>query len=278
MQHVDFLPVEYRQQHLQRQSRPWQLIAVAAFAALVGAAAVLQHQRRTRLEQVLAEVEPQYESIMRQDQELGETQTRLKTAESSAQLLTYLRSPWPRTQILAALLDALPEPVTLQQLQIANELLSNQREPETRPRAERKTDETRQKRLAPAAQDLKQLRDESDRQRTVVHLSGIAQQSEALHEYLESIGKNSLFSKVDLESLENVPGAGGGVHFSATLRVRPGYSQPDGPAPQKLAGPPLCQRSRMSQSEFVSASPLSARPVPDHAGIRKTVGEPSHGR
>ncbi len=46
MNDVDFLPLEYRKKHVQRQSQPWQAAASAAIIILVVAAALTQGYRR----------------------------------------------------------------------------------------------------------------------------------------------------------------------------------------------------------------------------------------
>ena len=48
MNEIDFLPIEYRQKHAQRQSQPWQVVASVAIIGLVAMAALTQNHRRRR--------------------------------------------------------------------------------------------------------------------------------------------------------------------------------------------------------------------------------------
>ena len=235
---IDFLPSEYRQQHLRRQSRPWEVICVAIFVGLVGVASVAQRQHRHELEGILAAILPQYESYMSRDQQLSDVRTKTKAADGAARLITYLRHPWPRTQLLAAVLTPLPDQIVLAQLQIASETPAPQVTADTPPAAAPKPDAKQAAQLPPAEQDLKRFQDLCEKQLVLVRLSGVAHEGEALHEYLTKLGKNDLFAKVDLNSLESVPGEERGVKFGATVTVRPGYGLPGGPVgdPKQPAG------------------------------------------
>ena len=122
MQDIDFIPVHYRQKHIQRQSQLWRIVVVVLFAALLGGAAFIHHDLKRRVEQELATITSQYELAVSQNGQLAEIQSRLQTARTDAELFTYLRHPWPRTQLLAALLIPLPEEVTLQHVQIQREM------------------------------------------------------------------------------------------------------------------------------------------------------------
>ena len=118
---IDFLPDQYHQQNAYRQAKPWQIIVVISFLGLVALLAVSQNIRRRLVEKELDALTPAYELALSQTQQLSEVQAKLKQTESHAELITYLRHPWPRSQLLSALLSKLPEEITLQQLQITCE-------------------------------------------------------------------------------------------------------------------------------------------------------------
>jgi hypothetical protein len=229
MHDVDFLPTQYRQQHLRRRSQPWQAVVALAFFALLVGAGFAQHRQRQRIESDLEAVEPQYQTALERQQRLSELQQRLTEVRAEAELLAYLRHPWPRTQLLAAVAGPLPEEITLQQVQIRR-AAPRQPSGERPTRAEAEQEEKKLAGLAPAAQDLAELRKELDGARTVVTLAGITRQSAPLHRYLGELAEHPLIDKTELGAIENVEGAGEPtLRFEATLLVRPGYGQPGGP-------------------------------------------------
>lgn len=234
MQDLDFLPLDYRQRHMRRQSQPWRVIVVAVFVALVIAAAYSQHKHKCAVEEDLAALVPQYELAVSQCDKLANTQSQLQKIQTSAELFTCLRHPWPQTQLLAAVLRALPDQITLQTLRISRETPAGQVPTERRSRFERQTKQEDIAKLSPAECDLKQLRDEFDNMQTLVFISGTTSDSAALHRYLGRLNNTSLFQKAELDSSESVQGdRGGKLRFEAILVVRPGYGQPGGPAGPK---------------------------------------------
>jgi len=231
MQNLDFLPAEYHQKYARRQSQPWRIVVVAGFVALMASAAFSQFQHRRHVAADLKAIVPQYEEAVRQKGKLTEVQSELQAAEDEAELLTYLRHCWPRTQLLAALIDPLPNEVTLERLQITHEKQQKQGPAEERPSVRKLAKPQKDQPLAPAVADLKRLRQKLDEMTTVVLLSGITTDSVALYHYLGALDDSSLFSKAELESSEAAEGQDGGrEQFQAKLMVRPGYGKPGGPA------------------------------------------------
>jgi len=229
MHEVDFLPAQYRQQHLRRRSQPWQAVVAMAFFALLVGAGFAQHRQRQRIESDLEAIEPQYQTALEQKQRLAELEGRLAEVRAEAELLAYLRHPWPRTQLLAAIVAPLPDEITLQQIQIRR-AAPQQPSGERRTRAGAQNEEKKVAGLAPAARDLAELRQRLDGARTVVTLSGTTRQSAPLHRYLGELAEHPLIAKTELESIENVEGAAEPtLRFETTLLVRPGYGQPGGP-------------------------------------------------
>ena len=118
MHDIDFLPIEYRRKHERRQSQPWLIVAATAVVGLVAAAAIVQHCRWRYVQGQLAAIQPAYETAVNLQDRLAEIQKRLGSVKAGAELYTYLRHPWPRTQLLSALLRPLPEEITFLQVQI----------------------------------------------------------------------------------------------------------------------------------------------------------------
>ncbi|NUQ64255.1 MAG: hypothetical protein HUU20_17435 [Pirellulales bacterium] len=234
MHNIDFLPAEYRQRHARRRRQSLRNSALGLVVLLVAAAAFYQQLAHRRLERELAAVTPQYERVTKQTAELGRLQAELAAARLDAELFTYLRHPWPRTQILAALLSALPAEIGFTKLEIRREAQA------VRPLAEVPTlngpvppgDASASQ--APASADLSRLRAEFDHAQTAVSLEGLTTDSAALHQYFGALNRSGFFTQAELDSLEaDRLGEQTALRFQATLVVCPGYGLPGGPS-----GPP----------------------------------------
>jgi len=235
---IDFLPAHYHRKHASKQSQPWRWVVVAAFVPLLAGASLAQWYQQKQLEEQLALLTPQYDEAVEQNKQLAEVTHTLGEARSVAELITYLRHPWPRTQLLKTLVALLPEEVTWSELVIARETPQRNQAPARRGRfrAEKLGQDADLEKLSPAERDLVRFRQQYDELRTVIHMVGTTTDNAALHRYIGQLGRESLFDKAELEMLEAVEGGGENeVRFEATIIVRPGYGQPRGPAAQNRA-------------------------------------------
>ena len=121
MHDIDFLPSEYHQGHARRKSHDRRILLVTLLAAIMAAVAWSQRYAAGRLKAKLADCEPARAAATQTKAALGDLQSRLRLARTSAELITYLRHPWPQTRIVAALLGPLPEEIRFEQLQIARQ-------------------------------------------------------------------------------------------------------------------------------------------------------------
>ena len=232
MLQIDFLPQEYRQRHARRNVKPWRHIVVVAVLCAVAGLASVQRIQRQRVQRELTLVSPLYEQVIGQQKRLADVQTQLRRAKDEANVYAYLRHPWPKTQLLAAVLKSVPTEVRIEQLGIVREAIVTATPaglPETRPRSNATPED--QTKLSPDERDLRRLRAEYDKLRTVIHLSGSTSDSASLHAYFAELGRLPLFAKAEIESLETTEIRGAAtVRFRATVCVRNGYGQAGGPA------------------------------------------------
>ncbi|MGD0382601.1 MAG: hypothetical protein ABSA77_03700 [Thermoguttaceae bacterium] len=228
---IDFLPVQYHQKNAYRQAKPWQIIVVTSFLGLVALLTISQKVHLRFVERELDELAPTYETALAQEQRLSDVQNQLKRMESEAELITYLHHPWPRSQLLSALLSRLPEEISLEQLQITREADNSAPASDRRPPIPLGNSGDQQKTLSPAERDLQILQNQSDDKQTVVILIGSTTDSAAVHRFLNEILSNPLFSKAELGSVTSVnESSRTTIQFQAKLVVKPGYGQPGGPA------------------------------------------------
>ncbi len=239
MQDIDFLPVEYRQRRTRCMQQRLRNVATGLVGIVAVAAACYQQLAVRQATRKLTEVMPRYESALKQTEKLGRLQSELEAARVDAELFTYLRHPWPKTQIIHALVTALPEEIRFTRLEICRQPQAMQRHSDANPLAALSSQAGASALQPPAALDLTRLRQQFDSAQTIVSVEGTTSESSALHDYLSALNRSGLFTRADLESLEADRRAEQAVlRFQATLVVRPGYGLPggpDGPLPQPLA-------------------------------------------
>ena len=230
MNNIDFLPQDYRREHSRRRRQVWQITAITIVTVIVGAASFFQTRTAAKLQADIDKLGPRHQKSENRNKQFAELKTELQNAEDQAALFTYLRHPWPKTQIIAALIRALPEDITLQEITISNTMPKSARRNNILSQTEREAEEKRLAALSPAARDLEELRKKSDRLQTQINIRGTAIQQSALHVYVGNLAQESLLAKAELESCEAEKGPViGKMRFNIDVLVKPGYGQPNGP-------------------------------------------------
>jgi hypothetical protein len=233
MSNVDFLPNDYRRQAADRRWQMRLMILLAIYAGVVGVVTTAQNLERRSLERRHDLVRIPFEQARAASKRLAELRSQLTESNDVAEFHTYLQHPWPRTQILVALIERLPPEVTLSEVEIRREQPED-RLPINRLRrqsaAVRKNVESESEPPS-LRQALEQLRSEIDRARTIVRVRGVTTDNPALHRSIADLNNSRLFTRVDLESLGSLqddlrPGA---TTFEIRLELLPGYGQPNGP-------------------------------------------------
>jgi len=216
----------------------------AVMIALLAAAAITQHYRWRRVRADLADVTPAYVATVKLQNRLAGVQRQLDRARTCAELYAYLRHPWPRSQLLTAMLGPLPDEITLQRVQIFREPAN------ARPPIEAKTQAAALASLLPAQRDLAKLRDRMDPTRTIMILTGTAAGSSVLHRYLGELDATEIFDKAELDWFESVDG-GQSVRFQVVLGVQPGYGQLGGPTrPETSPQPPVAPAGQVGNLSY----------------------------
>jgi hypothetical protein len=229
MQDIDFLPAAYRQQTVHRKANVWRLMVGGGFAAAILASFAFQQFIYRQSAARLDELKPQFIQANSLAERLAARQSELKAANRQADLCTFLRHPWPRSQLIAAALRPLPLCVTLREIHIAR--AQSAAGGIAGPHAVGSRDlEAEFKKLAPTERDLVRLSEEETTRPAALTLSGITTDTAELQHYLVALGKESLFLKAELTSLEaNHNEQPGTWRFGARLEIRAGYGQTGGP-------------------------------------------------
>ena len=224
MKNIDFLPERYHERELKRKAKIWQYALLLGFAVLLLAATLGQFAIRRSLQASLAELrQARMKTNLKRERVKSLTQ-QLASTEEVAALYTYLRHPWPRTQVLARITELLPESVVLQGIEILEQrpnsasFINN----ETREAASGTT---------PAAADLAQLRGNHDATLLVVRIRGTAEETAELNEYVRQLGEVPLFRGVSLSSLQlqSSRDQKRRWEFDLNVMVKPGHGQSGGP-------------------------------------------------
>lgn len=226
MQTIDFLPEQYRERRKQRRVRYWWALVVCLFGGVVIATGSLQWLSVLRIKHELSRLEQQVVTFRQLDQNLLDIESKVAAVSHSANLYTFLKHPWPRTQILAAVVQPLPQEMELTSIRIAESLIAKGPQPaavaegtEPPPPAH------------PAVADLQQLHNTHEAQRVVVMIEGTAQEVEHLHYYLDALGRHALVAEARLNSMETRKYETHSlVVFQLQLTIKSGHGLSDGPA------------------------------------------------
>jgi len=231
---IDFLPAHYRGHTAQRKGRAWRLSTIVLVGLLLPAVSVYQLRMRSQLKRELGNVAAQCLKIDGYRAQLQVLDTQRQQQEARARLIAYLQFPWPRSQILTALLVSLPQSLTLTSIQI-EEITVNAVGSASAAKSPHQETQAQAASLLPSDADLKTLRDKHDPAQVTVMLTGLTTDPSQLHEYLGQLSRNRLFVKAELLSLESplakraIAARNDAAQFRAKVIVVPGPGQPGGP-------------------------------------------------
>lgn len=235
MKTIDFLPDRYRQATTRRRTSYWRLVVTLLFVAAFTATAYGLHYvgREVRIHHAstatqLSSAERRADDVKRRDAQLAELENR-------AQLAAFLRHPWPRSQIVAEILQPLPDGVSVDKLRIANV-------PRPRPAAggESASSESGEAPPADASSDLARLRDEAEANDVTVSLEGSARDLPELHDYVQRLTTSKLIADAELTSIDAAVGSTSdatddvnarrpAARFVIEVQIIPGWGLPGGP-------------------------------------------------
>src|SRR5437764_110225 len=224
MKTIDFLPDIYRQRDALRRARIWWAIVVMIFGGVLGSSTVAQVWLRHGLKQQLEALAAEYASSQTQVQELSTLQAQIMRAGQEASLYTFLRNPWPRTQLLAEVVRPLPDAIRLAKISILEEEQAKTAI-QVGPRNIKAEEEAAAK-APPAEKDLVKLQDDVGRRQTTIEIDGYTSDVPRLHAYVADIHQSPLIAGATIKSLEAAAtNQQARTRFTLRLMVRPGYCQ-----------------------------------------------------
>lgn len=233
MKTIEFLPPEYRHKQALHRAKLWWLTIAVLFGTGISLTAITQYGLRLQLQRQVAQFDQEFQIANIRRAELEATQKRLQDADHEVALYTYLRHPWPKSQILAAIVAPLPSGIRLTEFHTSQEVGV----PGTTSNVSATTVSVDANTAAVGNSfelDMKALRAASDSHPLYLTIQGTATTSDELHSYVAQLHNHRLFSKVDLQSVETLRISTGPVlmQFQVRVKLLPGLGQPGGPHEQ----------------------------------------------
>jgi len=243
MHELDFLPAGYRESNARRFHRVWHSILASLLAACCAAATAFQLWQAHEIRQEIADIQTAYDDTAAIATRLEQARARLEVERVEARLITYLAHPWPKSQVLDAVIRPLNEAITLDEIRVFREpLVAGGAQPRKGPApVAAALAPTPAARGTAVDRDLAQLQADFDTTRLVVHLSGVTHEGIDLYQYIAALAQNPLVEKAEVTSLESnnkhdAPGIKSLNKFQARVSIRPGHGQPNGPRPRHVGG------------------------------------------
>lgn len=237
---IDFLPDKFRHAVRRRRASYWRVLVVFMFAGVFVAAACGLQAVRNDVRREYQQTVDRYTAAQAQETLLKNRELRLAELRAYADLVTFLRHPWPRSQVLDQLFAPLPATVIIDKLHLGNELRPVVAGEAAAPPSEAAGDPAAAKSPATDLAELRKLVEAGD---VVIHLEGTTVDQPQLHAYLHHLKSGRLFLRAEVESIEAartegaVPAVGstaGASRFMARIVVRRGWGLADGPSAEEL--------------------------------------------
>lgn len=201
MQSIDFLPEKYKQRRIRKRVGVLRVGIFSIVFLCVCGTALFQLVRLGSLKLEIARLEADYTRVTGFQKKILELESKNQTQVNQAQLLTFLRHPWPTSQIMNLVAESKTESLYLSEMRIYRQSEPNQK---NFLREEQDSD----KEILPAAmQDLKELQQQIRDQETVIRLSGICNETTELYDYLSKLNHSSLVRRAIVDSVEPITGA-----------------------------------------------------------------------
>lgn len=240
MKSIDFLPQKYRDKSARQRAGVWRLLVVAMLGGAVGAASVAQLFHRRNIQAQLADLQPLYADAQAKSAMLAKLQTELNHETAAATLYAYLQTPWPRTQLVAALARPVGEGLHIEQFHLIESVAKVAAKEGT----ESGSTTPPLDNMSPATRDLTAMRNELATRMTQTEIIGTSPHAAHIHVYLEELEQSPLVKRAHLVSLENVTvdGQSRRLRFTAQVSIHPARGWTEDPAtPAKPAAAALTQ-------------------------------------
>lgn len=260
---IDFLPARFKEQNTQGKVDLTRIVVLAVLAAILPALLLFQYGVYSSVRGRLSDLRVRYNKAKIEETRLDRLREEFVEASAAAELYTFLKHPWPTTQLLDATTRSLPRSVTLTELSL--KLVADESESSGR-RGKRKGAAKNDVDARPAAQqDLDQLRKVAESGHWVLTVAGETLDTSELYDYIGRLADEPLFERADLESVQAPQGKEEEMaKFRARIVVHRGYGLPEGPTGSPAAA--SAKRAIVAERKLqasVDQQPMTRQPSAD---------------
>ncbi|PHS16987.1 MAG: hypothetical protein COA78_03335 [Blastopirellula sp.] len=200
MQSIDFLPEKYKQRRIRKRVGFLRIGIFSIIVLCVCGTALFQLVRLGSLKLEIASLEAEYSKVTEIQKNILELESKNQTQINQAQLLTFLRHPWPSSQIMSLVAETKTESLYFNEMRVF-------RQSETKKKALFPEDkDTNKDKLPAAVQDLLELQKDLRGKEIVINISGICNDTTQLYDYLSKLNQSDLVHRAIVDSVEPITG------------------------------------------------------------------------
>ncbi len=255
MNDIDFLPADYVCVRATRFSNNWLRVVFVVAVSLMVTGWLAQIHALNQLTVRRSRLQEQSHALWSKLDSPDVLRRELNVVECEGRLLEVLRLNVPPTRWLSAVMQSLPAQVSLREIRVSREEIalipslgtaggSNPKPPEE-PSGD------------PLERDLDRLAKSTERQLLVIALNGIADDDQAVSQFLNALQRTNLFDRVQLLFTDqHREGTGGQRSFAVRLRIRPIPGRPANqrPEPNDAPRPAITERPASPRPSPVTAA------------------------
>ena len=204
MKEIDFLPSRYRENDARRRAGLWRFVLVLLLGGAVTAASLGQFAYKAKVKAQLLDIQPLLAQAHAMEANSAQLKTELSKASQTAKLYAIVQTPWPKTQVIAAIVAPLNESIIVREIHHSRQGMQNssRRDPmfefQLGP-----SDDTNQT-TSDTETDLAAIKAQLYQSRDVIKIVGETNNQAVLHNFLEKLDESPLFETVELIEVDTI--------------------------------------------------------------------------
>jgi len=221
MKEIDFLPKAYHDRMLRENVRISRSMIIAVLLISAAVPTVFQVTSLLRLRSQQAALESDYLKVKELEQQAQQIRIEVEQQSHHARLLTFLRTPYSRSHILAAIARPMPEEIVITNLRLHN------RSGQQRSRSSGNEEEQNNQSAIPYQADLQVLIAQERIKRCTIQIEGTTQDTSALYTFLADLHKSQIIQATKIISIDpHIDGFGREIsNFQAHIQIKKGHAE-----------------------------------------------------